>query len=297
MGGFTSTPGGCDPDFDPNCFPSDPSFGNPPVVIISDIGTAAAVSDLSALQQVLAGAVSDLKSLSGLIINGIAQAIAALELLWSTILKPLLSAIAKLAQRVKDVIDKVLKPYLAWMKQTRALLLDLYNRFVRPIIVIIQKIRQVISIFRLLHIHVLDGLDKRLAQLEGKILRPIFAALYRVNTLGNWVSFILNARLLIWRGLILGSIAANRGGAFSLLASAPSYGWVDLPHVDTPPQPPALQPETFASASAAVDATLPTLITQFAGTPASELVACWQTPIGNIDLTSAVNDMIACMTS
>jgi hypothetical protein len=296
MGGFSS-PGGCDPDFDPGCLGSDPSFGQPPIIIVQDTGTAAAIGDISALQQVLAGAVGALKGLAGLIINAIGQAIAALALLWTQILKPLLSAIAKLAQRIRDVIDKVLKPYLAWMKQVRASILDLYNRFVRPIIVIIQKIRQVISIFRLLHIHVLDGLDKQLAKIEGKILRPIYAALYRVNTLGNWVSFILNARLLIWRGLILGSIAANRGGAFSLLASTPDYGWAELPHVDTPTQVPAPPPETFASASAAVDATLPTLATRFASTPASELVACWQTPIGNIDLASAVNDMVTCITS
>ncbi len=230
MGGFIGTPGGCDPDIDPGCLgPVEGPIVPPPIVIVGDSGTAASINDISALQQVLGGAVGDLKSLAGLIINGIAQVLAALTLLWTTILKPLLTAIQKLMKRISDIIDKVLKPYLQWMKQVRALILDIYNRFVRPWIVLIERVRRVIRIFQLLHIHVLDGLDKQLAKLEGKLLKPIIGLLRQVNGVGNWISFILDLRLLLHRGLLLGSLQANAGGFVGSFYNAQSHGFTQLP--------------------------------------------------------------------
>jgi hypothetical protein len=238
MGGFIGTPPGCDPDIDPFCIPNDPSFGPTPIIIVADTGTAAAIQDISALQQVLGGAVGDLKSLAGLIINGIGQVLGALTLLWTTILKPLLSAIQKLMKRISDIIDKVLKPYLQWMKQVRALILDIYNRFVRPWIVLIQRVRRVIAIFRLLHIHVLDGLDKQLAKLEGKLLKPIIGLLRQVNGIGNWISFILDLRLLLHRGLLLGSATANKGGLVNIFYNAQMPPPGAVPPSVTPAAPP-----------------------------------------------------------
>jgi hypothetical protein len=42
------------------------------------------------------------------------------------------------------------------------------------------------------------------------------------------VSYILNLHLLLHRGLLLGSINANRGGTFGLLAAAPAYGFTAI---------------------------------------------------------------------
>lgn len=295
MGGFIGT-GGCDPDIDPGCLGPVVQPIGPPIVIVSDTGTAAAIGDVSALQQALGGAVGDLKSLAGLILNGIAQVLGLLALLWSTILKPLLEAIRNALKWLNDVLNKVLKPYLDWMRQMRQLILQLYNTWIRPIIVVIESLRRVIRIFRLLHIHVFDGLDRQLARIEGKLLRPIYAALYRINTLGNWVSFILNAHLVIFRGLFLQSLQANQGGAFSLLASTPAYGFAELPHVDTTAAP-VVELPTFDVVSAAIAAATPDILARAQNTPAAALVDCWETSIGSIELRQAVDDVVNCVLS
>lgn len=290
MGSFS--PFGCDPFNDPTCLDQPP----PPVTIVIDTGVAAEVGSVAALAGAAAQAVSIIANVAGIILRAITSVLSLAALIWTTVLKPLLSALQKILKTIAHVIDKVLKPYLDWMRQMRKLILDLYNRFVRPIIVIIESIRRVIAIFKLLHIHVFDALDRQLAKIEGKILTPIYFALYRLNTLGNWVSFILNIQMLIHRGLFLGSMNATRGGTLNLLANAPIYGFAELPHVDTAPNG-GLAPQSFTTATAAIAAAIPDMRVRFAGTPAEQLVDCWNQPLGNIEVSQATDDVINCVLS
>lgn len=230
------------------------------------------------------------------IAQGVAAVFELVKLLWQNILKPLVQALNGLIQKIKRLMDKILKPLMDAVRRQRQAILDIYNRFVRPFIIFIEKLRRIIHLLQLFHIHIFDALDRKLARLEIAVMTPILDALRRVNTIGNWVSFILNGRLLIFRGLFLPSLAANQGGAFSILASAPAYGFAELPHVDvSTPAPPA--PPSFANASLMLVAANPDIQARFANTPADQLVACWNQPIGNIDVTKAIDDMIHCLTS
>lgn len=266
------------------------------MVIVVDSGTAADAAAVAALAGATADAVDVIKSVAGLILRGITSMLTLIGLIWSTILKPLLEAIQKVLQTIAHVLDKVLKPYLDWMRQMRKIILDLYNRFIRPIIVVIESLRRIIHLFQLLHIHIFDRLDRNLAYIEGKLLKPIIDLLRRTNTLGNWVSFIINVRGFITRGLLLGSLQQQRGGAFNLLASTPAYGFVELPPA-APGQAAAPPTFSYSSALAAVAAAQPDMAIRFAATPAGELVACWEAPLGNIDLSAAIDDMVNCITS
>lgn len=265
-------------------------------MIVIDTGVAAEVGSLAALATATADAVNVIKTVAGLILRSVISLLTIFALLWSQIVKPLLQAIQKVLQTIQHVLDKILKPYLDWMRQMRQIILDLYNRFIRPIIVLIESLRRIIHLFQLLHIHIFDRLDQSLAYIEGKLLKPIIDLLRRTNTLGNWVSFIINVRGYLTRGLLLGSMQQQRGGAFNLLASTPAYGFVELPPA-APGQAPVVPTFSYASATAAVSAAAPDIQVRFAATPASELVACWEAPLGNIDLSSAINDMVHCITS
>ena len=218
----------CDPFIDPTCIETTPI---PPVIVIPGNvgGDLATAEDVGALASDLAGAVTDIKTALTSILRAIAGVLSTLALLWHTIVQGILSAIKKLAAIIKTIEDKVLKPILDAQRRMRQAILDIYNRFVRPWIVFIQRIRRIIAILHLFHIHVLDGLDRQLAKIEGKLLAPIYRLLYRTNTLGNWISFILTADLLIHRGLLLGSAKKNSGGVFNLVTAAPAYGFTLLP--------------------------------------------------------------------
>ena len=223
--------GGCDPIVDPLC------TGIPPIVVVSggggiDPGTLNDAID--SLSNQLTGMIQKLSDLVSKIINGIATLLAAIVALWSNILKPAISAIATAVKRIAGWVDKIFKPYLDLMRRIRYALEEIYNTFLRPMIGIIQRVRQVLRILELFHVGFARRLDQRLAQLEGIILAPFLKMLARVNTLGNWVSFILNAQLLIYRALLLGSMKANRGGVFNLVTSAPALGSFVVPGAAVP---------------------------------------------------------------
>jgi hypothetical protein len=287
----------CDPYLEPDCSP--PLYGPPltvnqPIIVIVNDYPAALGSVQTAVNN-LTGITASIIGLLGGLFNLLLSLLSLLKLLWTKVLKPLADTVKDTIEKLKKALDKILKPILDALKAQRQALLDFYNRFIRPLIAFIESIRRFIHILQIFHIHLLDGLDAQLAKLEAKIMGPFLAALGRINTLGNWISFILNTRLLIFRGLFLGSMNAYRGGSFTMLAGTPGYGMPLLPNAGStqatkPPPPP-----TFDSALAAATASLKAVSTRFGSGPTRELVDCWTAPIENVDLKGATGELIDCM--
>ena len=137
----------------------------------------------------------------------------------------------------------------------------------------IESLRRVIRIFQLLHIHIFDKLDRQLALIEGKLLKPIIDMLRRVNTLGNWASFILNDLWRFRRGLLLGSMSANSGGVFNLVVGAPLLAG------STQTAPPAVAPPPAPFTVASFRETVNGALTETAAAvndPIAELGECWK---------------------
>lgn len=287
----------CDPYLEPDCSP--PLYGPPltvnqPIIVIVNDYPAALGSVQTAINN-LTGITASIIGLLGGLFNLLLSLLSLLKLLWTKVLKPLADNVKDAIEKLKKKLDKILKPILDALKAQRQALLDFYNRFIRPLIAFIESIRRFIHILQIFHIHLLDGLDAQLAKLEAKIMGPFLAALGRINTLGNWISFILNTRLLIFRGLFLGSMNAYRGGSFTMLAGTPGYGMPLLPQAGstqaTKPDP----PPTFSQAIAAVNAALPALAASYTDGPTRELVKCWMTPIQNPEIEGATKEMIDCL--
>jgi hypothetical protein len=292
-------PGGtnCDPfeeiDCSPGIYEPPITIQNTTVVLVND--NAAALGSVQTAVNNLTGITASIIGLLGGLFNLLLSLLSLLKLLWTKVLKPLADNVKDAIEKLQKKLDKILKPILDALKAQRQALLDFYNRFIRPLIAFLESIRRFIHILQIFHIHLLDGLDAQLAKLERKIMGPFLAALGRINTLGNWISFILNTRLLIFRGLFLGSMNAYRGGSFTMLAGTPGYGMPLLPNADStqatkPPPPP-----TFDSALAAATASLKAVSTRFGSGPTRDLIDCWTTPIESVELKGATGDLIDCM--
>lgn len=287
----------CDPYLEPDCSP--PLYGPPltvnqPIIVIVNDYPAALGSVQTAINN-LTGITASIIGLLGGLFNLLLSLLSLLKLLWTKVLKPLADNVKDAIEKLQKKLDKILKPILDALKAQRQALLDFYNRFIRPLIAFLESIRRFIHILQIFHIHLLDGLDAQLAKLEAKIMGPFLAALGRINTLGNWISFILNTRLLIFRGLFLGTLKFNQGGAFTMLAGTPGYGLPLLPAAGPPAGGKPITPDTFATGRAAVKTALPALAANYAGTPVEDLVKCWQTPTGNVDLDGAVEELFTCI--
>ena len=230
------------------------------------------------------------------IAQGLAAVMDLVKWIWSNVIRKLIQAIYGLAQKIHRILDKILKPIMDAIKRQRQQILDIYNRFVRPIIKVIETMRKIIHILQIFHVHVFDALDRKLARLEIAIMTPILRALYRINTLGNWITFILNGRLLIFRQLFLGTLGASQNGVFSMVANVPNFGFAELTHAgpDTPAPIPAL---SFAQSSGAVAQTEQVVNGSVTDVAIHEFLACLTAPVGNIDIDQATADAWNCLTT
>jgi hypothetical protein len=266
----------------------------PPVVIIVNDNPAALGSVQNAVNA-LRGLTAGIISILGLLLQAITAIASLLKLLWDSVISPAVDELKKVLGKIQRILDRILKPMMDAIKAQRKLIMDLYNKYIRPIIQLIEGLRRFIALLKIFHIHLLDKLDAQLAALEWRIMKPIFLLLYRLNTQGNWISFILNSRLLIFRGLFLQTLQANKGGSFNIISGAPAYGMPLLPQYDATAGSKPPQDDTYITASSAVAAAAPAIALRFGGTPVDDLVACWNTPIGNVETEGAIDEMVSCM--
>lgn len=266
----------------------------PPIVIyVND--NAAALGSVQNAVNALRDQDSIIIKISGLfllILKGIHDL---LKLIWDKRIKPDTERIDKALKKFNRWLEKILKPIRDALKAQRDALLNIYNKFIRPLIVFLETMRRFIALLRLFHIHLLDGLDAQLAKLERKIMEPFLRALGQINTIGNWVSFILNSRLLIFRNLFMRTQAANQGGSFSMFAATPAYGFAMLPEAPTDAAGATTHTDTFSTGRAAVNDSIPALQLKYSGTPIDDMLTCWKEPLGNIHLETAIDEMLTCL--
>lgn len=175
-----------------------------------------AITDLRAGVKKLADAVA---AKIGQVAHALSPIFQALSKIWTKVLKPLLTWLSKLAAKIKRIYDRILKPYLDALKRIRKIILDIYEKYFRPIIRIIEGFRQVLAILKLAHVKFAEDLDRKLQQLEGKLLTPIYTALKYVNVLGAWLNILLRADLVLQQVIFLRTLGAYKTSVGKYAAS------------------------------------------------------------------------------
>ncbi len=164
---------------------------------------------LTAIGNALKAAWNILSRLGGMILTF-------LQHMWYNVLHGLVLAVQDVAGALKAVYDDVLKPLLGWLQKIRQKILDIWKRFVVPLLIIIQDIRRVLAILGAFHIKFAQKLDQKLAQLEGKITQPLLLVLGMVNSVANWLNLIVTAGYLLQRPMFLNSLQRYAGAAINL---------------------------------------------------------------------------------
>lgn len=115
-----------------------------------------------------------------------------IKIVWTDVLKPALVWIDNAIKNVHAWLVKTFKPVFQWLRDVRERLMGLYTKFVRPVLDTIDFIRAINKALLAFHVHVLEGLDRVLADIERRIEEPIrflFQLLTRVqNVLDRIVS-------------------------------------------------------------------------------------------------------------
>jgi hypothetical protein len=178
------------------------------------LAAISAIQDaITALGNAIKAAFAMLARLGGFILNALAS-----------MLRSLLKSILQVLQDIRNVLQKIAKDILpAIAKAVKAIrdkTLDLYKRFVRPLLIWIQDVRRVLNILAIFHVPFAEKLDAKLADLERRITAPLLLLLRYTNQVANWMNLIVTANYLIQKPTFLWSQNAYKGESLNLFANA-----------------------------------------------------------------------------
>lgn len=131
--------------------------------------------------------------------------------IWTDVLRPLLDLLKKVITQIGHLFQDILPKIVDWVKRIRQRILDLYERFVRPVILILQRLHTILRILAAFHVKWAARLDSKLQNLEARILQPMFWLLRQLNSVVNVLNWILDAKMLIQRALMINSLFATAG--------------------------------------------------------------------------------------
>ena len=171
--------------------------------------------------------------------------------LWAGNFKGLLTDLVALIHEIEQDLKYILQPLINWIKFEKAWLDMMYNQVIKPLLNLIQRIRQTLVIFRLLHIGWATSLDQWLANLEGRISQAFLQARQDINTLANWVNYIVDPSGLFNVPLMLLTQLQTIPQLWAALANIPS---VLLGAADQQAQATAAASGTKAGAQADINA-------------------------------------------
>jgi hypothetical protein len=126
--------------------------------------------------------------------------------LWDGFFKGIFQNIWKGILKVHDWLESHLRPLIDFLKKVQKYIDKIYKTYVRPFIIAIQRIRRVISILRLLHIHIADGLDKILAQVQRDIQGTFLQIRGILNTTIDLLNIVADPTKLLRRPTLILSL-------------------------------------------------------------------------------------------
>lgn len=126
--------------------------------------------------------------------------------LWDNFFKGIFQNIWKGIVKVHDWLETHLRPLINFLKKVQKYIDKIYKTYIRPFIVAIQRIRKVISILRLLHIHIADQLDKILAQVQRDVQGTFLQIRGILNTTIDLLNIVADPTKLLRRPTLILSL-------------------------------------------------------------------------------------------
>lgn len=142
------------------------------------------------------------------LMNAIAKLLAAISGAITGIVKPAWDKTKDSRQAHQNVVQKILTGILRAIRTAQAILRDIYQRFIRPVLIVLQQIRRILFILRLFHVKFAAQLDGILGRIQSKFIAPYLYVLRTINGIGNWVNLVITARGVIQRPVFLNSMYA-----------------------------------------------------------------------------------------
>ena len=129
-----------------------------------------------------------------------------LDAFYGRVLKPFVSWAWTQVQRVHNWAVKTFGPLIKHLELLREWILRTYDKWLKPIFETITALRGILRVLEVFHVPFADAIDRKLADLEARLLVPIRFALTKINELINWVDRIVTFDGLFQRLTLVASL-------------------------------------------------------------------------------------------
>lgn len=146
----------------------------------------------------------------------------AFKWIWANVIKAGLTKLVAVFQKVRAWLKKTLQPVIDWLKKVRKWYDDFFNRWMKPVLRMIQTMRKVLTIFRLLGFKWAARLDGDLAMVEQKITQVYTTLRGYLNTAITWIDLIVDPSGILRRNPLFAALIASQNELRNMVLQAPA---------------------------------------------------------------------------
>lgn len=126
--------------------------------------------------------------------------------IWNTVIKSVLTKIVDVIVKVRTWLNKIFGPLVRWLLKVRKWIDWAFNKYVKPVLVLIQHIRQVLTIFRLLGFKWAARLDALLAKIQQDIVKAYTLLRSELNKVITYLDLIVDPGAILRRNPLFAAL-------------------------------------------------------------------------------------------
>jgi hypothetical protein len=160
----------------------------------------------------------------------VAKAVAGFfDRLWNGFFKGIFSKVWNALKAAQSWLEAKLRPLINFLTKLRKLLEVYYRTYIRPMLLLIQHIRQYLQILTALHIGFAQKLDAWLAQVQNKINQSFATIIGTINTLTDIANALMDPLYLLRKPALLLSIRRKIPALIRVLTGKPAWYFFPSP--------------------------------------------------------------------
>lgn len=129
-----------------------------------------------------------------------------MKIVWKDVLRPAIKWVDTHIRNLHTWLVKTFKPVFKFLNDVRGRLQDFYKRFVRPVLDTIDFIRAINRVLHVFHVHLLDDLDRILANIERKVDGYFAWAQQQITKVENALDAIVGMGGLFQKWILVASL-------------------------------------------------------------------------------------------
>lgn len=147
-----------------------------------------------------------------------------LDHLWQHFFKGILTSIVHHLGQVFSFLHKYGALVFKYIHRVQQFLDRYYKLYIRPQLIMLQRMRQVLGVFRLLHIHTFDKLDKYLQHAESQLVGTFLFIRGYVNLVAGFVNDLASP-LGVLKLVLYGAAGPRQSAAVVRIFTGLPIGW------------------------------------------------------------------------